>query len=85
MDKILSARIEESVLHRIGMLAKELNTSKKAVIENAILCYAEQVSKQNKIDILEETAGSWARRENPAKTVKNIRKEFRNSLERHKR
>ncbi len=85
MDKILSARIEESIINQIGLLAKEMNTSKKSIIENAILKYAENVAKENKIDALEKTLGSWNRSETPGKTVKRIRKEFRNSLERYKR
>ncbi len=85
MDKILSARIEESILNRIGLLAKELGTSKKSVIENAILCYSEKVSKEYKIDLFEKTLGAWNRDETTDETVATIRKEFRKSLERYKR
>lgn len=38
-DKIMSTRIDESVIQHIGMLAKKLGTSKKAVLENAVRCY----------------------------------------------
>jgi predicted transcriptional regulator len=36
MDKILSARIDEAVIRQIALLARELNTTKKAVIESAV-------------------------------------------------
>jgi predicted transcriptional regulator len=36
MDKILSARVDESVANRIGLLARRLRTSKKKIIESAI-------------------------------------------------
>jgi predicted transcriptional regulator len=36
MDKILSARVDESVVNRIGSLARRLHTSKKKSIESAI-------------------------------------------------
>jgi hypothetical protein len=40
MDKIMSPRMDEAVIQRIGMSAKKLGTSKKAVLENAIRHYA---------------------------------------------
>ena len=40
MDKILSARVDESVAHSIGALARRLNTSKKKIIERAVEMYA---------------------------------------------
>ncbi|MEA2040697.1 MAG: ribbon-helix-helix protein, CopG family [Thermodesulfobacteriota bacterium] len=43
MDKVLSARVDESVLSRISVLARELHTTKKQVIEGAINLYAEKV------------------------------------------
>jgi len=44
MDKILSARVDESVIQQIGVLAHELDTSKKAVIEAAIRMFSEQTA-----------------------------------------
>lgn len=29
MDKILSARVDEAIIQQVGILAKELNTTKK--------------------------------------------------------
>jgi hypothetical protein len=83
MDKILSARIEESVVSRINSLARRLHTSKKKVIENAIEVYASKIDKEQGIDVFRETCGAWPREESPAQTVDMARKAFRNSIERH--
>ena len=39
MDKFMSSRIDEAVNRHIGMLAKRLETSKKAILENAVRYY----------------------------------------------
>ncbi len=85
MDKIFSARVDESIIKRIGLLAQKLSTTKKSVIENAILVYSEQVETDKKLDILERTFGAWQRDESPDKTVKHVRDTFRKSMERHKK
>lgn len=83
MDKIFSARVDESVIRRIGGLARQLKTTKKAVIEGAIRLYAEKVEKENNLDVLELTLGAWNRKESPDKTVRKARKAFRNSMNRY--
>lgn len=85
MDKIMSARIDESVAQRIDVLAKKLKISKKAVIENAIRQYAETVEAEQDMDILETTCGAWQREEPAAETVLQIREKMRKAQERHKR
>ena len=85
MDKIMSARVDESVAQRIDILAKKLKTTKKAVIENAIRQYAEKVEAEQNMDILEYTCGSWRREESAADTVQHIRGKMRKAQERHKR
>lgn len=83
MDKILSARIDESVINQIGLLARELNTTKKTVIETAIKLYSEQSDLGKKIDVFENTFGAWHRSETPEETVNNASSTFRKSMERH--
>jgi len=41
MDKIFSSKIDEAVIHKIGLLAQKLNTSKKSIIETAIREYSQ--------------------------------------------
>jgi len=63
MDKIFSARIDESVTNHISSLARRLRTSKKKVIENAIESYAAQVDKEQDFDVFEHTCGAGRGRE----------------------
>ena len=83
MDKILSARVDESVIRRIDLLARELHMTKKAVIESAIQVYAEQIEEENGFDVLEQTLGAWRRTEAPVETVEKARRAFRHSLHRY--
>ena len=85
MDKILSARVDESVISQIGALARKLGTTKKAIIEKAIRLYAEKMGKEDGFDVLKETLGAWQRKESPGETVKKARKAFRSSMERHRK
>ena len=79
MDKIFSARVDEAIIQRIGLLARQLQTSKKAVIEHAILAYAEKVAKEQNFDVLEHTFGAWERDDTPQETVDKARNAFRES------
>ena len=85
MDKIMSTRIDESVIRNIGMLAKKLGTSKKAVLEDAIRYYAEKIEAEQGFDVLTHTFGSWKRDESTADTVQTIKETMRKSQERYKR
>jgi len=85
MDKIMSTRIDEAVIRHIGMLAKRLGTSKKAVLENAIRYYVEKIEAEQGFDVLTHTFGSWQRDKSAAETVRTIKETMRKSQERHKR
>ena len=82
MDKILSARVDDTIIHRIGALARQLGTTKKAIIENAVLCYAEQIEQEQNTDVLAQTCGAWKRDETPNETVEEARQTFRKSMNR---
>jgi hypothetical protein len=85
MDKVISARVDETVAGRIGVLAHRLRLSKKKVIENAVELYATQVETEGKHDSLREAFGAWERKESAAETAETARKAFRKSMERHRR
>ncbi len=85
MDKILSARVDESIVHRIGLLARHLCTSKKRIIEDAIRTYAAQIDEGNRLDPLEQTCGAWRRRESANRIITGARKVFSQSIEPHRR
>jgi len=85
MDKIMSTRIDEAVIRHIGMLAKRLGTSKKAVLENAVRHYVEKIEAEQGFDVLTHTFGSWQRDKSAAETVRTIKETMRKSQERNKR
>ena len=85
MDKIFSARVDESVIRQIGALAQQLGTTKKAVVEGAIRLYAEKVEEGMGFDVLEQTLGAWHRTGSPEQTVKKARQAFRRSMHRHQK
>ncbi len=83
MDKILSARVDEAVIQQIGILANELNTTKKAIIEAAIKHYSEQIGLEKKINIFDKTCGAWKRSETEQESVSKARSAFNKSMKRH--
>ena len=84
MDKILSARVDESVIDKIGALAKQMGTTKKAVIEEAVHLYDEKV-QSGEADVFERTLGAWSRKEAPQRTVARVRRAFRGAMGRRHR
>jgi predicted DNA-binding protein len=84
MDKIMSTRMDESVIQHINMLAKKLGTSKKAIIEAAVRCYTAKIESELGFDILTHTCGSWQRDESANETVQSIKNGMRRSQERYK-
>jgi hypothetical protein len=83
MDKILSARVDEAIIQQVGILAKELNTTKKAIIEAAIKHYSEQKGLEKKINIFDKTCGAWKRSETVQESVSKARSAFNKSMKRH--
>ena len=85
MDKILSARVSDSVIRRIGSLSRQLRTSKKRIIEEAIEMYAGKIETEGKSDVFDQTFGAWQRKETAEKTVGKSRKAFNDSFLRSQR
>ncbi len=85
MDKVLSARVDESVVRCIGMLAQQLNTSKKQVIEGAVRMYAEKIAAEQNLDVLDHTFGAWKREDSAAASVSAARKTFRDAMTRRRK
>ncbi len=85
MDRVLSTRVDEAVILQISILARELNLSKKAVIESAIKLYSEKTGMEKQTDPLKNTCGAWNRSESPMETIKTSRSAFNRSMERHHR
>lgn len=84
MDKFFSIQIDDAVIKRIGMLAKKLGTSKKAVLEKAIQHYADAFESEQGFDVLDLTLGCWQRDGRTENTVRHINGTMRKSRERYK-
>ena len=85
MDKVLSARLNESSMSRLENLARELHATKKSILEEAIKMFAARVETESKCDVLEQTSGAWKRSESSRETVNKARKAFSESMSRHGR
>ena len=83
MDKVFSSRVDERVIQQIGVLAHELGTTKKSVIESAIKLYAEQTELSLKIDAFAKTCGAWLRSDSVEEISKKTRSAFNKSMKRH--
>ena len=84
MDRVLSARVDESVLERISGLARQLHVSKKSILERAVNALAEKVEAEGLEDVLDQTFGAWRRPESAAETVRRSRAAFRQSMGRYR-
>ena len=80
MDKVFSARVDESTARQIGSLAHRLGTSKKQIIEQAISLYATRVETEEKIDVFDRTSGAWRRKDSPDVILEKARQAFRRSM-----
>ncbi len=85
VDKILSTRVEGSVIHKLNMMTDVLSTTKKAVVEKAILALMKQVELEKNLDVLDITFGAWQRKESVDETVQHGRKNFQKSMARHQK
>jgi hypothetical protein len=85
VDKILSTRIDESIIHQLNMMTDVLGTTKKAVIEKAISALVKQVEHEKNIDVLDITFGAWQRQESVDETIRHGRENFRKSMVRYEK
>jgi hypothetical protein len=82
MDKVLSARLDESAIAELEQATRQLRITKKKFLEDAIREYARQVRTSDST-IWADTFGAWNRKEKPEKTVDRARDTFRRNFERH--
>ncbi len=85
MDKVFSARLDESVVQRISGLARRLHTSKKQVIEEAVNLLESTLGEGDSASFLDQSFGAWNRDESARETVDAARAAFRESFERRRR
>jgi len=84
MDKVFSTRVDESVVRRIGSLARRLRVSKKKIVEDAVRTYAAKVGEEERQDVFEQTSGAWRRKKSAEQLVADARKTFRKSMGRRR-
>lgn len=83
MQKVMSTRIDESVLALIDKIAREKKLSKKTIIEEAIKDFWEKTHNEKEIDLFQSSFGAWKRDESVDETVHRSRKAFNQSMHRH--
>ena len=81
MERIMSTRIDESVLNLINRIAREKNLSKKRIIEEAIRDFWQKIHAGKKRDPFEDSFGAWKRDESTEETVRKSRLAFNQRLE----
>ena len=85
MDKIISARIDETIANLLDHLSRKYKLSKKKILENALKEYARIIGDGEEYDVFSETCGTWKRDERPGKLAEKARRPFVESMERHHR
>ena len=85
MQKVFSARLDESVLDEMERVTRRLRITKRRFLEEAIRRQAAELTDEQGSDLWAETLGAWKRSEKPATTIRRARQAFRGALERHQR
>jgi hypothetical protein len=82
MDKIFSARLDESSIMEMDRAAHHLKITKKKFLENAIHLMAESVEGHETGENWAQTSGAWKRKESPAALIREIREKFKDNFKR---
>ena len=85
MDKILSARLDETVVDELSRVTKQRGITKKQFLEEAIRAHAGHTEGGSTADVWTETCGAWQRRESPRTTIRLARTAFNATMTRHHR
>jgi hypothetical protein len=81
MDKVLSARLDATVVDELDRMSRRLGVSKKTLLEEAIRMRARRTAASSG-DVWTDTCGLWRRREEPAATVRRVRRAFEQAMHR---
>jgi hypothetical protein len=85
MQKVFSARLDESVLNEMERATRERRMTKRRFLEEAIRLRAAQLRGEDDRDVWAETLGAWQRNERPETSVRAARRAFQRSITRHHR
>ncbi len=83
MDRVFSARLDETVVDELNRVTKRLGISKKQFLEEAIQLRLSQPSHGGARDLWAATCGAWRRSESPTTTVRRARRAFEASVRRY--
>lgn len=83
MDRIMSTRIDESVVALINRIAREKKLTKKRIIEEAVKNFWQKIKGEKELDIFQDSFGAWKRDEPVEETVLKLRMAFNQSMQRH--
>jgi hypothetical protein len=82
MGKVFSVRIDTAIYQKIHELAYKMQTTKKAIVEQAIRLLGQRYDQEKETNPFDETSGIWEREETPEETVKKARNVFWESMKR---
>lgn len=85
MDKVLSARLDETVVDELNRATKRRGITKKQFLEEAIRAHVGQRKGKTAKDVWGETCGTWRRREPAPATIRRARTAFNATMTRHHR
>ncbi len=83
MERIMSTRIDDSVVALIDRIAREKKLTKKRIIEVAVRNFWQKIKDEKELDIFQDSFGAWKRDEPVEETVLKSRMAFNQSMERH--
>jgi glucose-6-phosphate-specific signal transduction histidine kinase len=83
MDRVFSTRLDEATLDELNRVTRRLGVTKRRFLQEAIRLRAQQADAAGHADVWAETLGAWQRREGAPATIRRIRKQFRQSFQRH--
>ena len=83
MERIMSTRIDESVVALIDRIAREKKLSKKKIIEEAVINFWQKIKGEKGLDIFQDSVGAWKRDEPVEETARKARLAFNQSMQRH--
>ena len=83
MERIMSTRIDESVVALIDRIAREKKLTKKKIIEEAIKNFWQKIKAEKELDIFQDSFGTWKRDESVEETVQKSRMAFNRSMKRY--
>ena len=73
MDKVMSTRLNESIISLLDALSKMYHLPKKRILEEAIEDYARKKDIENNLDIFAMSSGAWKRDMKPDESIYRFR------------